>query len=139
MAEIFDLSAFGTSAEQFFTTLKRRGTDLVLDVRLRNSNQLCGFTKEKDLAYLVPEITGAAYRHDLVFAPSPELLGAYQRGSIGWDEYRRRYLEEMRGAGARDYFGATYGAFRRVCVLGTATPKRRSHSEALVGLLQGRP
>ncbi|MGN1023019.1 MAG: hypothetical protein ACI4OJ_05945, partial [Lachnospiraceae bacterium] len=61
--EFFTLSAYETSAEAFFTALKDHHTDLVLDIRLHNSNQLCGFTKERDLAYLVPALTGADYIH----------------------------------------------------------------------------
>lgn len=137
MQEIYELSAYETSAESFFNTLKRHETDLVLDVRLKNSNQLCGFTKGRDLAYLVPVITGARYCHDLLFAPSPALLDAYLRHVIDWEGYRQSYLREMRETGAADHFRREYGDYRHVCILGTGTGKRRSHSEVLVGLLSG--
>lgn len=135
MQEIFEMSAYETSAELFFETLKQHQTDLVLDVRLKNSNQLCGFTKRKDLAYLVPAITGAKYCHDLAFAPSDSLLDAYLQHRISWDAYCERYQKEISESHAVDHYQKEYKDYQHVCILGTATRKRRSHSEVLVRLL----
>ena len=135
--EFFTLSAYETSAEAFFTALKDHHTDLVLDIRLHNSNQLCGFTKERDLAYLVPALTGAAYVHDVRLAPSPDLLKGYQDHVTDWDGYRAGYEKEMQAGTVKSYVESRYGQYRHVCLLGTATKKRRSHSEALLDLLQG--
>ena len=60
------LSAYETSAEDFFTKLIDAKIDLLVDVRLHNTNQLCGFTKERDLAYFVKTIVGAAYALSLI-------------------------------------------------------------------------
>lgn len=138
MPEIFELSAYETSAELFFETLKQHHTDLVLDVRLKNSNQLCGFTKEKDLAYLVPAITGARYCHDLAFAPSPSLLDAYLHHVINWETYSRWYQKEIAETHAIDHYQNEYGNYQHICILGTATRKRRSHSEVLIRLLSSK-
>ncbi len=129
------VSAYETSAERFFETLRERGVDLVLDVRLRNTNQLCGFTKRDDLAYLVPALTGAEYIHDVQFAPSEELLGRYVHGKIGWDEYARGYRQLMDERGSVEAFQAKYGSYKMVALLGTGTRKRRSHAEALERML----
>jgi hypothetical protein len=134
--ELFTLSAYETSAEAFFRALQEHHADLVLDVRLRNSNQLCGFTKERDLAYFVPLITGAKYFHDLRLAPYPALLSSYQKHTIDWARYRDGYLKQMKDADTAAYFYQQYGRFAHVCLLGTATKKRRSHSEALLEYLQ---
>lgn len=135
MPEIFTLSAFETSAGPFFNALLSRKAGLVLDVRLKNTNQLCGFTKQKDLEYLIPRITGANYVHDLRFAPTPELLKLYQAQLIDWEEYRKQYEMLIHSRGAEQIFQSTYGAYSCVCILGAATKKRRSHSEALKQLL----
>ena len=42
------LSAYQTTAQDFFDRLKAWSTDLVLDVRLKNTNQLAGFTKQEE-------------------------------------------------------------------------------------------
>lgn len=52
MQHIFLLSAYEITAAAFFQKLKQERTDLVLDIRLNNTSQLCGFTKEKDLSFL---------------------------------------------------------------------------------------
>ena len=134
--EIFTISAYETSAERFFETLRERDVDLVLDVRLRNTNQLCGFAKGRDLEYLVPALTGATYVHDIQFAPTAELLDQYVKGMRGWDGYVEGYRELMRERGSAEAFLAKYGTHRVVALLGTATRKRRSHAEALEDLLE---
>lgn len=132
---IFTLSAYETSAEDFFGALRAQKCDLVLDVRLKNTSQLCGFTKKKDLTYLVPQITGACYIHDEGFAPTDDLLDRYLKKHIDWDAYSAEYLKLIEARGGRQRFESLYGAYRSICLLGTATKKRRSHAEALAGLL----
>lgn len=135
MPDIFMLSAYETSAEQFFDSLLSHSTDLLLDVRLKNTNQLCGFTKQKDLEYLIPKITGAEYVHDLRFAPTPELLDRYLKHWINWEDYREQYNALMEQRGSESIFRSSYGMYSSICILGTATKKRKSHSEALVQIL----
>ena len=136
MMKIFTLSAYETSAEAFFSTLQKKQTDLVLDVRKKNTSQLCGFTKGKDLAYFVPVITGADYVHDLLFAPSDGLLEDYLKHRIDWLTYKEKYQKEMQAKDAAACFHEKYKKYRSVCLLGTAVRKRKSHSEALLELLQ---
>ena len=58
------LSAYQTTAQEFFDRLKAWNVDLVLDVRLKNTNQLAGFTKQEDLEYFTHEIVHADYVRD---------------------------------------------------------------------------
>ena len=53
LMHIHTLSAYETSAEEFFKRLVDWKVDLVVDTRLKNTNQLAGFTKRDDLAYFV--------------------------------------------------------------------------------------
>ena len=135
MAKIYTLSAYETSAQEFFSSLRRHQTDLVLDVRLKNMNQLCGFTKRKDLKFLVPELTGATYVHDLRFAPEDVLLERYLHHRYSWEDYRDLYQKQMQENDRPALFKTLYGSYHSICLLGTATKKRRSHSEALAELL----
>lgn len=137
MTKFFVLSAYQTSAGQFFGTLIECGADLVLDVRRKNSSQLCGFTKKKDLEYLVPKVTRATYVHDLRFAPDDDLLQRYLDHRINWDEYRRNYIEQMCRTNALNTFSKDYESYRCICILGAGTDKRKSHSEILAELLSG--
>lgn len=136
MNEIFSMSAYQTDAEDFFTALRKRKTDLVLDVRRKNTSQLCGFTKEKDLAYFTAVIVHADYCHDLLFAPSEDLLDDYLHAGIGWETYRDRYRKEMEEKDALTHFREAYGRYHSICLVGTATNRRRSHSEVLEEMLK---
>lgn len=135
MSKIVTLSAYGTTAERFFQTLIEDEVNLVLDVRLRNTSQLCGFSKKRDLAFLVPQIARARYISDEGFAPTPDLLDSYLKQRIGWDEYATAYRDLIGSRGGRQRFESLYGSYQTVCLLGTATKKRRSHAEALRDLL----
>ena len=110
--------------------------DLVLDIRLKNESQLCGFTKKGDLAYFVPQICHAVYIHDRFFAPAPELLDRYLQHRIQWEQYAEEYRSAMTARDAALYYRTHYRDYSRVCLIGTGTPKRRSHSEILCRLLQ---
>lgn len=131
------ISAYEVTAADFFETLRARGVDLLLDVRLKNTNQLCGFTKQGDLAYLVGAICHGDYVHDLALAPTPELLERYLGHWIAWEEYARQYRELLESRAAAAQFRERYGAYHHICLLGTATKKRRSHTEILEPYLKG--
>ena len=138
MLKVFTLSAYETCARDFFETLREQKTDLVLDVRLKNTNQLCGFTKRKDLEYLVPALTKAKYVHDLRFAPDEALLSRYLSHWCTWEDYRDAYQKKLREEHLPAAFQETYGQYHSICILGTATKNRRSHSEALAEILTAR-
>lgn len=80
-------------AADFFGKLERAGISQLVDTRLRPSSQLAGFAKQKDLAFFVQRILGRPYRYERLLAPTAELLDAWRRRRIGWDEYERIYLE----------------------------------------------
>ncbi len=136
MGDLFEISAYQTSASEFFDKILQSHADLVLDVRLRNESQLCGFTKKKDLAYLIPKICQADYIHDRFFTPEPELLDRYLHHWVRWDQYAQEYGRSMEARNASAYFQEHYGKYSGVCLIGTATAKRHSHSEVLLALLE---
>lgn len=110
--------------------------DIVVDVRLKNESQLCGFTKKKDLAFLIPKICQAAYVHDRFLTPEPELLERYIHHWIHWEQYSSEYRSLLEAKNAAGYFKEHYGNYSSICLIGTATKKRRSHSEVLRELLE---
>ncbi len=134
--KFYTISAYETTAEEFFGELAGWDVDLLLDARLKNTNQLAGFTKKNDLAYFVPRLLNADYVHDTTFAPAPTVLERYLNGNIGWDVFAEAYRNEMDERGAVDYFHEHYDDCKSVCLLGTATKKRRSHVEVLKELLE---
>lgn len=134
--QIHTLSAYETTAQSFFGKLAEWDADLVLDVRLKNTNQLAGFTKRDDLAFFVEKIQHADYAHDVTFSPATTVLERYLRGSMDWEDFFVSYHREMVKRDAVEQFFERYGKYRSVAIVGTATQKRRSHVEILQQMIE---
>lgn len=65
-------------------------------MRLNNVSQLAGFSKRDDLSYFLRELCGAEYIHELLLAPTQELLDEYKKRNGDWEDYERRFLALMR-------------------------------------------
>jgi hypothetical protein len=130
------VSPYETSAADFFKAIASSKAGIVVDVRLRCQNQLCGYSKEGDLAYFVPTILGIPYVHDLRFAPEETLLHDYLIGQKDYKAYANGYKRHLDEAKALDQFAESYGKYGVVAIIGTGTKKQRSHAEALKDLLE---
>ena len=75
------------SAAQFFGLLRESGAKRVVDIRRRNTSGLAGFSKKQDLPWFLRELCGMDYIHLPRLAPTDELLDAYRKKQITWDEY----------------------------------------------------
>ena len=75
------------SAAQFFGLLRDSGAKRVVDIRRRNTSGLAGFSKKDDLAWFLRELCGMDYVHLPRLSPTDELLDAYRKKQITWDEY----------------------------------------------------
>lgn len=129
------LSAYQTTAEEFFDKIIGWKAGLVLDVRLKNTNQLSGFTKQEDLEYFAHVIAHADYAHDLEYAPSKTLLDDYLDHGLPYEQYFAAYEKEMEERNAIPQFFEKYGKYDSIAIVGTATNKRHSHAEELKKLL----
>ena len=83
------------TAEQFFEALRLAKVKRVVDVRLHNTSQLSGFAKQDDLRYFLDRITGIDYVHEPLLAPTDEMLSAYRKGAIRWEEYESRFVSVL--------------------------------------------
>jgi uncharacterized protein (DUF488 family) len=93
---VFTIGFTRKSAEQFFELIRSAGARSLTDVRRRPDTQLSGFAQARDLRYFVPKLAGISYRHELLLAPSTELLNDYRRHGLAWADYVPRYLAELR-------------------------------------------
>ena len=75
----------------FIGQLQEAGVDAVIDVRLRNTSHLAGYTKRDDLAFLLREGFGIAYEHHPELAPTSEIFDAY-RDDKDWAAYEACFL-----------------------------------------------
>ncbi len=77
------------SLRTFVELLKSANVTKLVDIRLRNTSQLAGFSKKDDLAFIL-DLCGIAYEHVPELAPTDELLDAYRK-TKDWQEFERRY------------------------------------------------
>lgn len=64
----------------------------LIDVRLNNTSQLAAFSKRHDLKYFLQELCQAEYHHRPDLSPSKDILDAFKKGTMPWDEYQTRFL-----------------------------------------------
>ena len=64
-------------------------------MRLNNTSQLAAFTKRDDLQYFLAEICRAEYQHRPLLSPSKEILDAYKKKEIPWEQYEPRFLQQL--------------------------------------------
>ena len=78
------------SAEDFFTLLQINWVKTLLDTRINNKSQLAWFTKYPDLKFFLKQFW-IDYIYEPLFAPTPELLSAYRKKEVNWDQYEVIY------------------------------------------------
>jgi len=96
MPTLFTIGYTRKSLEQFIRLLQGSEVGAVIDVRLRNTSQLAGFSKRDDLAFLLREGFNIAYEHRPDLAPTPAILDSYKQDG-DWRAYEiafRRLLAE---------------------------------------------
>ena len=89
--EIYTIGFARRSAEDFFQALREAHIRRLVDIRLKNVSQLAGYTKRDDLRFFLRELCSAAYVHELLLAPTAELLDGYRKRRIAWPEYEEAF------------------------------------------------
>lgn len=115
--DIYTMGFTQKSAETFFKNIINYNVEILIDVRLNNQSQLAGFTKGKDLAYFLRVICDCDYDHDVVYAPTKEILQAYKKDEITWEEYEIRYNELISRRRVAHEFKKNYEKYSRVLLL----------------------
>jgi len=86
MKTIYTIGFTQKTLQQFIERLRGAGVQAVIDVRLRNTSQLAGWSKYPDIAYLLKAGFGFDYEHHPEFAPTGELLDQYKKTG-DWPTY----------------------------------------------------
>ncbi|MHB0877366.1 MAG: DUF488 domain-containing protein [Anaerolineae bacterium] len=116
MHSLYTIGCQGKSLEQFIRSLRGAGVDAVIDVRLRNTSQLAGYTKRDDLAFLLREGFAIAYEHHPELAPDEELLDWWRAGGV-WDDYVARFLPLLRDRHAEEVGRLVTSRYEAPCLL----------------------
>ena len=132
---IFTIGYAKKSAREFFELIRSNKIDILIDIRLYNSSQLAGFTKNRDLQYFLEEICGCGYIWAAHFAPTPELLNGYKSGNIKWNEYEKIYGELIDTRDNLDFFEDFSG--RKICLLCAEQTSEHCHRRLLAEKITG--
>ena len=54
---------------------------------------MAGFTKREDLPYFLEKLCGVEYEHQLLFAPTDNILNDYRKKKGEWQDYESRFLQ----------------------------------------------
>jgi uncharacterized protein (DUF488 family) len=96
VATLYTIGFTRSTAECFISRLEEAGVRVLLDVRLKADGQLSGFAKSVDLQYFLKRLTSIAYKPFPILAPTAEMLRAYRKRQMSWEEYERGYLDVIR-------------------------------------------
>ena len=135
--EIYTIGFTRKTAEQFFHALKTARIKRLVDVRLRNKSQLAGFAKQDDLAFFLRQLCGIKYTHEPLLAPTEDMLTAYRRKRIGWEEYEQKFRELMAERKIESRLARSNFRTRTVLLCSEALPKR-CHRRLVAEYLQAR-
>jgi uncharacterized protein (DUF488 family) len=100
----------------FVGQLRAVGVGAVIDVRLRNTSHLAGYTKRDDLAFLLREGFGIEYEHRPELAPTLEIFDAY-RDIQDWEAYEARFLPLLAERAAEEIGREILGRYQAPCLL----------------------
>lgn len=101
----------------FIGQLREAGVDAVIDVRLRNTSHLAGYTKKDTLDFLLTEGFHIAYEHHPQLAPSDDSFDAYRHKEKRWAEYQGQILALLKERRAELIGQAILASYRAPCLL----------------------
>lgn len=105
------------SAEVFFNLIREHKIEILVDIRLNNQSQLAGFTKGKDLSFLLNEICDCKYSHEVQFAPTKDILDGYKKEQLTWEQYESKYNELIRKRNVIEIFKNKYCEYENILLL----------------------
>ncbi len=116
MAILYTIGYKSKSLATFISQLRDAGVEAVIDVRLRNTSHLAGYTKRDTLAFLLQEGFGIAYEHHPELAPTPEILETY-REDQDWAAYEACFLPLLAERVSEEVGREILSGYRVLCLL----------------------
>ena len=116
MTTLYTIGYKGKPLSTFIGQLREAGVDAVIDVRLRNTSHLVGYTKRDDLAFLLREGFDIAYEHHPELAPTHEIFDSY-REDENWAAYESGFLSLIAERAAEEIGREILTRYRTPCLL----------------------
>ena len=132
--KIYTIGFTRKNAQEFFDALKRNNIKQIVDIRLKNTSQLAGFTKRDDLQYFLKELCGAYYYHFEFLAPTKEMRDKYAK-SKNWDIYAGEYIELLDNRNVLSKLDKSFFE-RETCFLCSEASAEHCHRRLLVQYLK---
>lgn len=90
--KLFTIGFSKKSLKQFVELLQKSKVTRLVDTRLNNTSQLSGYSKKDDLSYVM-NLVEIEYVHEVSLAPTADILNAYKKKEMNWEDYEKRYLD----------------------------------------------
>jgi len=135
--KIFTIGFTKKSLEEFVKLLKDNKIQVLIDIRLRNTGQLAGFAKDKDLKFILNNF-GIEYRHVKDLAPTSDLLDDYKNRKIDWEEYRTRFDKLMEERKGREILLKELEGGKTACLLCSEEKAEQCHRRLVAELVRDR-
>jgi uncharacterized protein (DUF488 family) len=135
--KIYTIGFTHKNARQFFELLRQNKVQRLVDIRLRPSGQLAGFTRKEDLPYFLDHLAeGCDYVHMPELAPSKEILDDYRRGGGEWADYVQRFEALMNERGIPDQIDRSIFESADCCLLCSEATPEQCHRRLVAERLQ---
>jgi uncharacterized protein (DUF488 family) len=132
MSTIYTIGYKGKSLADFVGQLRGAGVDVVIDVRLRNTSHLAGYTKRDDLAFLLREGFGIAYEHHPELAPTNEIFDAYREDG-DWAAYESAFPPLLAERAAEEVAREILARYHAPCLLCSEPTAEHCHRRLIAG------
>jgi len=126
MPTIYTIGYQGKPLRLFIGQLRAAGVDAVIDVRLRNTSHLAGYTKKDTPDFLLNEGFCIAYEHHPDLAPTDAMFEEYQQNP-NWPVYEAEILGLLRQRHAEELGRAIVARYHAPCLLCAEPTADRCH------------
>lgn len=114
--QIFTIGFTKKNLKEFIQLLKKNCVEKVVDIRLRPYGQLAGYSNKEDLRYVLEEYEKIKYQHEMLLAPTNDLLDNYRKDS-DWIAYEKKFNELLKERKVEELFNSIINSFTRICLL----------------------
>ena len=126
MPTVYTTGYKSKSLETFIDQLRDAGVDAVIDVRLRNTSHLAGYTKRETLSFLLREGFHIAYEHHPELAPTDDIFDGYRQDE-DWTAYESRFRPLLVERDATDIGKELLSRYRAPCLLCSEPTSEHCH------------
>lgn len=126
MVTLYTIGFAKKSLEYFSKILRDNGITKVIDIRLNRDSQLSGFAKERDLKYILEKFLNIKYEVVTDFAPTKELLKAYQEDG-NWEKYELGFTKIIKDRHLERFKDKILNKKEKICFLCSEDESDKCH------------